>query len=270
MRRKLATRISRACVLVVLVTIAVSAIAAAWVAPHDPFEQVVSRRLLPPFQTREFLLGTDYLGRDTLSRLILGARYSLAIGFLTMVLSTVIGVVIGLVGAYFKGVADALSNALISARLAFPLILLVLILVAVLGPGLQTTIIALSSTLWVRHAVVVRNQVQVLREREFVEAARGLGAGHFRILVRHVLPSTLPQILVLSTLTFSEAVLAESFLSFLGLGVQLPTPTWGNMIAEGRLYALTMWWLAAFPGAAILVTTLSVNYLGESAGEVRG
>ena len=259
----------RAQLLVSILVLGAFVIAAAFsrqIAPHNPYSQSLGARLIPPFSDAAYPLGTDYLGRDTLSRLLLATRYSLVVGLVATTVATILGVIIGVSGGYFGGAIDQISSTLITTRMAFPFVLLVLVLVVVLRPSLSTTIIALSITLWVRHAVATRNLAQSLRGREFVEAAVALGAGSARVLRRHLMPNLLRQILVLTSLAFSEALLAEAFLSFLGLGVQLPTPSLGNMIAESRVYALTNWWLAAFPGMVVFALAISVNTIGDVIG----
>lgn len=247
----------------ILIAAATMAVLALQLAPSDPFAQDLTSRLVAPFESVHNPLGTDYLGRDTLSRLMLALRYSMLIGLVSAVIATTLGVIVGLIAGYFGGRLDSLLSVVISARMAFPFVLLVLVLVVVLRPSLETTILALALTLWVRHAVTVRSLTQSLRKSEFIEAAASLGASNSRILLKHLLPNVFRHVLVLTTLVFSEALLAEAFLSFLGLGVQLPTPSLGNMIAESRLYAFNMWWLAGIPGAAIFLVCISVNTLGE-------
>lgn len=247
----------------VIVAALVSASFALRLAPKNPYSQDLANRLIVPFESPASPLGTDYLGRDTLSRLMLALRYSMAIGIISAISATVIGVSVGMLAGYFGGRLDSLVSVAISARMAFPFVLLVLVLVVVFRPSLETTVLALTLTLWVRHAVSVRSLTQSLRQAEYIEAAASLGASHARILLRHILPNVSGQVLVLTTIVFSEALLAEAFLSFLGLGVQLPTPSLGNMIAESRVYAFNMWWLAGIPGAAIFLVCISVNTLGD-------
>lgn len=246
-------------VLVVFVLVALFAPA---IAPHDPNAQDLGARLEPPL-SEGHLLGTDLLGRDVLSRLLFGARISLLIGFTAVVISGAIGVSIGLASGYFGGKLDTLVMRLVDSWLAFPFLLLAIAIVAVLGQGLRNLVIALVVTGWVIYARLVRGEALSLREREYVMASRGLGEHHLRIIAGHVLPNLLAPVMVVATLELGVVIVTEASLSFLGLGVEASTPTWGAMLADGRAYVERAWWLATLPGLAIFVVVLAVNVLGD-------
>ncbi|HBH01634.1 MAG TPA: peptide ABC transporter permease [Candidatus Rokubacteria bacterium] len=249
-----------------------SALAAPLLAPRDPYRQAIGDRLLPPVWsaggTWQHALGTDPLGRDTLSRIIYGARVSISAGALAVAFSMVLGVLMGLLAGFFRGAADTLISNLVDVMLAFPFLLLALAAVAALGPGFGNMIVVLGLTGWPIYTRVVRAETLKFREREFVLAARALGLGSGRILRAHVLPNLVNTIIVMASLEVARMIILESFLSFLGLGIQPPTPSWGAMLGEGRVYMLTHWWLAAFPGAAIFVTTLGINLFGDGLRDV--
>ena len=252
--------------LIVLLNIVV-AILAPLLAPHDPLDQDITRRLQPPAWLAggsvEYLLGTDQLGRDVLTRIIHGSRISLLIGFLSVAVSLPIGVGLGLLGGYFRGRLDDAVMRLADVQLAFPFILLAITIAGVLGPSPRNVILILAVGGWVAYARVTRGQVLGLREKEFVEAARALGMRHGRILVAHILPNILTPIIVLATFAVAQMILLESSLSFLGLGVQPPTPSWGGMLNDGRAYITIAWWLTTFPGATIMLTVLGINFMGD-------
>jgi peptide/nickel transport system permease protein len=236
-------------------------------ATTDPIDQDLTEALKPPFWRDDgslrHPLGTDHLGRDVYSRLIYGAQMSLAISVLAAFLGAVVGVAAGLVAGYRGGPVDAIIMRLADLNLAFPLILLALAVVALLGANLKNLVIVMSITTWMIYARVVRGLSLGLREREFVQAARALGAHDARIIARHVLPNVLAPVMVIWTLEVARIILMESALSFLGLGVPPPTPTWGRMLAEGRDYLTVAGWIAVFPGLAILLTVLGINLLGD-------
>lgn len=236
-------------------------------APHDPYGQSVVKRLRPPVGMERaldgYLLGTDGLGRDTLSRLIYGARVSLLVGAVTVLGAGLVGVTLGVIAGYFGGRIDYLISTFINAAWSFPFILLALIIVAVLGTSLTNLMVALVATSWASFARIVRGEVVALREREYVAAARGLGGRSWRIVLRHIVPNIGSSILVIASIEFGRAILRESFLSFLGLGVPPSVPSWGGMLSEARPYIFTMWWLVTLPGVMIFLTTLSANLLGD-------
>lgn len=251
----------------VVVTVLLAAAFAPWLTPFDPLEQDINYRLKEPgWQTAEgrvHALGTDHLGRDILARVIFGSRIALVVGLSAVLISGVLGMAIGLVSGYFGGKVDDFFMRLADIQLAFPFILLAIAVIGVLGPSLRNIIIVIGVSSWVVYARVVRGEVLSIREREFVQAAIALGSRDGRVLVRHVLPNAFTPWLVVATLDMARVIVIESALSFLGLGVQPPTPTWGGMLADGRVYLSTAWWLATFPGLAILVTVLGINLLGD-------
>lgn len=253
--------------LFIFVTVVLVAAFAPILAPHDPYRQNIITRLQPPAWmdrgSSQFVLGTDQLGRDTLSRLIYGARISLIVGTSAVFGAGLLGVFLGLLAGYYGGRVDYVVSTLINAAWSFPFILLALIIVAVLGTSLQNLIIALVATSWASFARIVRGEVVALRDREYVEATRALGVKTHRIIARHILPNVISSILVLASIEFGRAILRESFLSFLGLGVPPSIPSWGGMLSEGRSYIFSMWWLVTFPGVAIFITTLGVNLFGD-------
>jgi peptide/nickel transport system permease protein len=266
--RRLAARRTALFGLVVVLSVVLTALASPLISPFDPIEQDLGdlRLKAPGFRDaagRIHLLGTDHLGRDLLARVIYGARPALLVGFAAVVISGVIGMAAGLISGYFGGRLDDALMRLADIQLAFPFILLAIAVIGVLGPSLTTIIIVIGVSSWVVYARIVRSAVLSLREREFVQAALALGSGDGRILLRHILPNALTPWLVVATLDMARVIVIESALSFLGLGVQPPTPTWGGMLADGRVYISTAWWLATFPGLAILVTVLGINLFGD-------
>jgi peptide/nickel transport system permease protein len=266
--RRLAARRTALFGLVVVAIVVLTAVAAPLLSPFDPIEQDLGDRRLkePGFRDAAGALhplGTDHLGRDLMARVIYGARPALLVGFAAVAISGLIGMAAGLVSGYFGGRMDDLLMRLADIQLAFPFILLAIAVIGVLGPSLKTIIVVIGVSSWVVYARIVRGAVLTLREREFVQAAQALGAGDGRILVRHILPNVFTPWLVVATLDMARVIVIESALSFLGLGVQPPTPTWGGMLADGRVYISTAWWLATFPGLAILVTVLGINLFGD-------
>jgi peptide/nickel transport system permease protein len=239
----------------------VSAIAAPFVAPHDPSAQDSSRRLEGP--SREHPFGLDDLGRDVLSRIIWGARVSLRVGVSVVFVSSLAGVLLGALAGYFGGAVETVVMRVCDTLLAFPGILLAIALVAMLGPNLDNVIIALSIIGWVGYARLTRGQVLKVRQMDFVVAARALGARSGRVIARHVLPNVINPVIVMATLGLAGAILAEASLSFLGLGVQPPTPSWGAMLTAGRRYIGQADHLAIFPGLAIMLAVMGLNFLGD-------
>jgi ABC-type dipeptide/oligopeptide/nickel transport system permease subunit len=251
----------------ILLVVVVAALAAPWVAPHDPAKQSLARRFLPPAWApggnSTYLLGTDQVGRDILSRMIHGARVSLLVGVAAVVVSLLVGVGLGLVSGFVGGRIDTVIMTVVDVTLSFPQLLLALAFVAALGPSLTTVIVVLGLTGWERYTRVVRAEVLALREKDFIEAARAIGVGWARTLLRHVLPNTFSSIIVMSTLQVAQAILQEAALSFLGVGSGGTYPTWGQMIALGRNFVTVAWWLPTFPGLAILMTVLAINLVGD-------
>ena len=230
-------------------------------APHDPIQPNVALKLQPPSSTYWF--GTDELGRDVFSRVLSGAKYSLGIAFIILSIAVVVGTLVGLIAGYVGGLVDELLMRLTDLFLAFPALVLAMAIAATLGRNLQNTVIALTVVYWPWYARLVRGQVLWLKEREFIEAARAIGASPWRIVSRHILPNTLAVIIVQLTLDVGYAVLATSGLSFLGLGAQPPTPEWGTMIAGARTFFRDAWWSITFPGLALTLTVLGFNLVGD-------
>jgi peptide/nickel transport system permease protein len=251
----------------VVIAVVLTAAAAPLLTPFDPISQDIGERLKAPgwhdADGRLHPLGTDHLGRDLLARVIFGARPALLVGFAAVVISGLLGMLVGLVSGYFGGWIDDVCMRLADIQLAFPFILLAIAVIGVVGPSLMTIIVVIGVSSWVVYARIVRGAVLSVREREYVQAARALGGRDLRVLARHVLPNVVTPWLVVATLDMARVIVIESALSFLGLGVQPPTPTWGGMLADGRVYISTAWWLATFPGLAILVTVLGINLFGD-------
>jgi peptide/nickel transport system permease protein len=247
--------------LLLTVALLLVAVAAPLLAPFDPNIQETSRRLEPP--SKEHLLGLDDLGRDVLSRILFGARVSLRVGFSVVLIASSIGIALGAIAGYFGGKADLIIMRLCDILLAFPGILLAIALVAVLGPSLNNVVLALSIIGWVGYARLVRGQVLKIRETEYVTAAQALGARAPRVILLHVLPNVINPVIVMATLGLAGSILAEASLSFLGLGVQPPTPSWGAMLTAGRRYLGLANHLAIFPGAAIMLAVMGLNFLGD-------
>jgi peptide/nickel transport system permease protein len=251
------TRVGAAIVAIAVVAAIVGPI----VAPFDTAAQELALRLTGPSLQHWF--GLDELGRDILSRVLAGARISLLVGIVVVSISSAVGILVGAVAGYFGGRLDEVLSRIIDILLAFPGLLLAIAMVAVLGPSLVNVVFALSLIGWVGYARLVRGQVLRARELEFVQAARALGAGTPRVLIRHVIPTALPAVSVQATLGMGGAILAEASLSFLGLGVQPPTPSWGTMLNYGRIHLLDAPHLTIFPGLAIAVLVLGFNFLGD-------
>jgi len=247
--------------LLLTVVLVVVALAAPLLAPFDPDAQDTSRRLEAP--SHQHLLGLDDLGRDVLSRILWGARVSLRVGFSVVLLASLIGISLGAISGYFGGLVDTAIMRITDILLAFPGILLAIALVAVLGPSLNNVILALATIGWVSYARLVRGQVLKVREMEYVTAAKALGARPPRVIVLLVLPNVMNPVIVMATLGLAGAILSEAALSFLGLGVQPPTPSWGAMLTAGRRYLGLANHLAIFPGAAIMLAVMGLNFLGD-------
>lgn len=257
---------------IVLVTVVIVALTAPFIAPHDPTIQSLRLRLKPPIWQEGaepgYWLGTDALGRDVLSRMMYGAQISLIVGVCAVLLQGLIGVVVGLLAGYFGGWVDNMLMRIVDVQQSIPFLILAVALAAVVRPSLLNIIAVLGVSGWVTYGRVIRGQVLSLRELEFIESARAMGSGHVRIMLVHVLPNVMPSITVIGTLTISTMILAEASLSFLGMGVPPPAPTWGGMVAEGRNYISSAWWVSILPGILIFLTVLSINLVGDRLREV--
>lgn len=253
--------------LIVFIAIVLIALAAPLIAPHSPVLQNRNALLIPPFWqeggSTAYLLGTDAVGRDILSRLIFGAQYSLFIGVVVVVIAVTVGIAVGLIAGYVGGWVDTVIMRVMDIILAFPSLLLALVLVAVLGPGLVNAMIAISLVLQPHFVRLTRASVMAEKNREYVTAARVVGASPLRLMVVTILPNCLGPLIVQATLSFSNAILDAAALGFLGMGAQPPTPEWGTMLAEAREFILRAWWVVTFPGLAILVTVLAINLVGD-------
>ncbi|MBP3040836.1 ABC transporter permease [Bacillaceae bacterium Marseille-Q3522] len=232
------------------------------ITPFDPLKAVLSDKLLPPM-AEGHLLGTDQLGRDLFSRIIMGARISVVIGLATVLIAGLIGTVIGILAGYFRGWLDAILMRVVDVQLSFPFILLVLVINAILGAGLRNIIISLAIGGWVIFARVIRSEVLALREKEFITSCVATGVPRWEILIKHIVPNLFTPIIILASLQIGSFIIAEASVSFLGFGVQPPTPAWGNMLNEGKDYIFSSWWLITFPGLAIIITALGINLFGD-------
>jgi peptide/nickel transport system permease protein len=243
------------------------AAAAPWLAPQDPTRQSLRARLVAPTleaaDGRAHLLGTDHLGRDVLSRMIFGSRVSLMVGFAAVLVGGLIGSALGLLAGFSGGWTDTVIMTVADAQLAFPFILLAIGIIAVLGPSFTTLIVVIGLSGWVSYARILRSQVLGLRSREFVEAVHALGGSVLRIMWKHVLPNVLSSLVVIATLELARAIVLEATLSFLGLGIQPPTPSWGGMVQEGREYLDSAWWISTFPGILLMATSIVVSRTGD-------
>jgi peptide/nickel transport system permease protein len=243
------------------------AVTAPLIVPHDPYKQALAHRQQPPFWESDgstsYPLGTDSLGRDVLSRIILGSRASLLVGFTSVLLGSVVGVSLGLLSGYFGGITDSIVTRLGDVQLAFPALLLAIVVMAILGQGLRNVVLVLAVTGWVQYARIVRARTFSLREAEFVQAARAIGVPNLRIMFRHILPNVSNVIIVIASFAIPQVILAEAALSFLGVGIAPPTPTWGNMVADGRDYISSAWWLSLWPGVALMICLLGINMVGN-------
>ena len=243
------------------------AILAPLLSPADPHDQSLRNRFKPPVWEEggswKYPLGTDRLGRDMLSRIIWGSRISLAAGVITVLLASALGAAVGLVAGYYGGRVDAALMRITDATMSFPVILLALILAVTVGPSFTNVVVAIAVILWARYARVIRGQVLTLMQLDFIAQARVAGAGASRIITRHLFPNTLNTLVVLVTLQIGYVIIVEASLSFLGAGIPPPTPAWGSMIAEGREFVTSAWWVSMFPGLAILLVVLAFNLLGD-------
>ncbi len=249
-----------------------AALAAPWLAPQLPGEQRLGERLTPPAWAAggspRHPLGTDHLGRDVLSRVVHGARISMAVALLAVVVAASVGSALGVLAGYCGGVVDLVVMKVVEVFLSIPFVLLAIVIMTLFGQGLGVLLVVLCLNRWIHYCRVVRGEALSLREREFVQAARALGAGHVAIMLRHILRNTVPSILVVATFTMATVILIEASLSFLGLGVPPQIPTWGLMLNESRGYMIPAWWTAVFPGLAIFLTILGANLLGDGIRDI--
>lgn len=253
--------------LVVLLAFIAMAVLAPWVAPHDPAEPNLLARLSPPSWAggeSRFFLGSDHLGRDILSRLIFGTRIALLVGFVGVVMAATLGISLGLAAGYFGGRVDTVIMRFVDTLIAIPNVILYLTVLGVFGPSFTVLVLVIGLINWTTFARVVRAEVLSVKRREFVEATRALGQNTLLIIGRHVLPNVIAPIIVVATLNVATVIILEASLSFLGLGVQPPTVTWGRMLSDGRSYIATAWWLATFPGLFITLACLSLILIGDS------
>lgn len=238
-----------------------------WIAPHDPNETDLFLRLLPPFWIEggdiAYPLGCDALGRDILSRIIYGSRVSIFVGLSVILIATSIGILTGLSAGYFGGRIDSVISRIVDILLAFPYLIFAIALMAMMGPGLQNILIALVYKEWVIPCRVVRGEVLSARKAEYVEAAKASGASNRYIMLREILPNILSPVVVVSTVRMAHVIILEASLSFLGLGIQPPTASWGSMVADGRVFMLESWWVSTFPGLAILILVLALNIASQ-------
>jgi len=248
--------------LTVIILICLMAIFADYVAPYDPVEDIF-RGMRGVEPSWEHPLGFDHLGRDLLSRVIYGSRVALIVGIASTIITVVIGILVGAISGYFGGWIDTLLSRLVDTLMAFPIIALLVVLAAVLSPGLWTTVVVIGITTWARYARVVRADVLSLREQDFVQAARALGASNLRIIIRHVVPNVLTPVIVLASLGIGSIIILEAALSFLGLGVRPPTPSWGGTLADGRAFITRFPHISVFPGLMIVITVLAFNFIGD-------
>lgn len=254
-------------IFILMIVLVIPAIFAELIAPYDPVENSLRDRLLPPFWmdggSTDHLLGTDKTGRDILTRLIYGSRVSVIIASISIMVGGVIGVSLGIIGGYFGGWVDSLIMRAVDISLSIPIILLGLVLVAALGPSKSTVIFVVVILLWSRYARLARGETLAARTQDYIAHARVAGASHTRIMVHHIFPNIFNSIVVLATLQVGFVIILEATLSFLGAGIPRPTPAWGLMVADGRSLVVAAWWLAFFPGVAIMLVVLSMNLLGD-------
>ena len=257
---------------VIVITVIAIALLAPLIAPHDPYHQDLMRRLVPPvWDSRgswEHILGTDHLGRDYLSRLIYGARISLLIGIGAAVISGIIGTFMGVMAGYFGGRVDMVVTFLITVRLSMPVVLVALAVVAIVGGSLQVVVTVLGLLLWDRFAVVMRSSTLQIRSMDYVAAARAVGCSTSRVLIAEVMPNVVNNLIVITTIEIAHAIILEAALSFLGLGVQPPLPSWGLMVSEGKDMMLFEPWLITIPGVALFMLVLAINLMGDGVRDI--
>jgi peptide/nickel transport system permease protein/dipeptide transport system permease protein len=251
---------------VVLVWILV-ALFAPQLAPRDPLKGNLFHRLLPPFWAKggnaQYLVGTDHMGRDILSRIIYGSRISILIGITVVFITTSIGIFFGLIAAFYGGKVDAFISRIVDILLAFPYLVFAIGMMAVMGPGILNLMLALIYKEWVTACRVVRGEALAIKKSEYIDAARAIGVKNLTLMFREILPNVLSSVIVISTLRVASIIIMEASLSFLGLGIQPPTPAWGSMVNEGRSFVLGYWWISTFPGLAILTLVMGINLMGE-------
>lgn len=251
----------------IVLLVIIVACTATFISPKDPGQQDVINKLKGPVWTengdQRYILGTDQLGRDILSRLIYGSRITLVVAFAGTICAGIIGVIIGTISGYYGGWIDALIMRVVDVQLSFPFVLLALFIAAVLGPGLKNIIFIAALSAWVRYARLIRGEILSIKEMEYIEAVRSLGASNVRIIIHHILPNVISPVIVIATLEMARIILMEASLSYLGLGVPIEIPTWGRMLADSRVHLVTSPWMAVFPGLAITITVLGVNLLGD-------
>lgn len=252
---------------ILILVLIIPGIFANQVAPHDPIAGSIPDRLTPPVWqdggTWDHILGTDKVGRDMLSRIIHGARISLTVAMVSILIGAFVGVSLGLVAGYFGGTVDHVIMRVVDVKLALPSILLALVLATVMDAGFTAVIIIISIVIWARYARMVRGETLRVRQLDFIARARVAGASDMRIMIHHVFPNVVNSVIVLATLEIGQIILFEAALSFLGVGIPPPNPAWGLMVADGRVLVVTAWWVAFFPGLAILLTVLSMNLFGD-------
>jgi len=236
------------------------------ISPYEPNRQNLVQRLLPP--TKQFIMGTDDLGRDVFSRIIYGSRVSLTVGAVAVGISMFIGIILGLVSGYYGGIIDSIIMRLVDIMLCFPTFFLILMVIAFLEPNIYNVMIVIGLTSWPGITRLIRGEVLSIRERDYIQLAKISGISDLRIMFVHILPNVIGPIVVNTTLGIGSAILAESALSFLGLGVQPPTPSWGNILTTGKDYIHIAWWLSVFPGIMIFFTVLCFNLLGEGLRDI--
>jgi peptide/nickel transport system permease protein len=253
--------------LLIVLSMFIISIFAPFIAPHDPAQMNPSVMLKPPVWMEGgepgYILGTDNLGRDLLSRIMYGSQISLLVGICAVVVAGIIGIVVGIAAGYYGGLLDNVLMRIVDSFLAIPNILFILVVIGVFGPSILTLILVIGATNWVTYARVIRGEVLSIKEREFVKASYSIGTRHIKIMYQHILPNVFSSFIVISTLSVATTIILEASLSFLGLGIQPPTVSWGGMLSAGRNYLATSWWVATFPGIAITITVLGIIFLGD-------
>jgi len=246
-----------------LLAILFMALGAPLISPYSPIGGSLQERLKPP-ASKGHLLGTDTLGRDLLSRIIYGARVSMAVGVTSVLIAGLFGTLLGLISGFYGGWIDRILMRFVDMQLSFPFVVLALTIAAILGPSFRNIIITLAVSSWVIYARLVRGEVLGIKEKQYIQAAFTVGLPNWRIIAIHILPNILSAVIVLASLEVGRMIIAEAAISFLGFGIQPPTAAWGNMLSEGQDYMMTSWWLAVFPGLAIVITTLAANIVGDA------